>query len=339
MPWGLTGLERAKTALGNMLANNRVPHGLLFAGPRGSGKFTMALALAKALNCPDREPDFSPCGKCHVCRRIEAGGHPDVMTLSPKGRYRRIAIDDVRALRDALGYRPYEADFKVAVIRGADSFGQESGGALLKTLEEPTPSTVLILTAASERDVMETLVSRCVRLKFDPLGRGLVLEALVGRGCRPGRAALLAGLSDGALGAAQSLDPEAAEFAWGGVDGIYGSKGEPGALMRAFEWTTEMLEENKRRKKTDDDPDADLPALTAKCMRLWWRDAGVLAATGDPSRCLGPPPSPGQRKIAAVASAALLARVEKSMARLEDGLMRLIRLEVLFENHWLDVLE
>jgi DNA polymerase-3 subunit delta' len=341
MPWNLLGLEGVKAALSDMLLAGRVPHALLLTGPAGAGKFSLSMALGQALNCLSPAPDMSPCLECASCRKTAGLTHPDFMVVEPKGARGTILIDDIRALRSALNYRPFEGRLKVAVVRGADTFKEDSGGALLKTLEEPTPNTVIILNALSEAAVMATLVSRCVRLRVPPLPRAVVLEALTRAGQSPDRAALLAGLSGGALGAALSLDGDMAEKAWRDLDGVLGLKGRPEALAGALDWTADLsavLE--KLKKKEDSRPEARrLQNLTLDCLRLWLRDVAALAATGEPARLLGPPASSAQWAWAKSVTAEAALAFHRSLERLADGLARSLRLEIIFENFWLDVLE
>ncbi|MDR1545153.1 MAG: hypothetical protein LBU12_00235 [Deltaproteobacteria bacterium] len=341
MAWGLLGLEQVKTVLSDMLRTGRLPHGLLLVGPRGTGKLSMAKSLAQALNCLAPEADFSPCGRCMSCRKIAEGLHPDVQVLEGVGKTGQIAVEDVRSIRTSLTYRPYEGRWKAALVRGADHFNEVSGSALLKTLEEPTPNTVIVLTAESSAKVMETLVSRCVAIKFYPPPRPLALQALAGRGLTLLQAALAAGLSGGALGAALDLDPAQAQSVWESYDRLMGAALEPGgALLAALDWTANLMAELDKFKKVEETTikTARLD-LTLNAARLWWRDVGVLAVTGDSGRLLGPPPSRTQTAWALRATAKKLETAEKAASKLADGLQRSLRLDLLFENYWLDVLD
>jgi DNA polymerase-3 subunit delta' len=342
MPWALLGLERIKAALTDLLRQERVPHALLLTGPAGCGKFTLSLALAQALNCAAPDPaDLSPCLECPSCRKMAANSHPDLVILEPKGRLGVIPIDEVRALRSTLAYKPFEARRQVAVVRGAERFREESGGALLKTLEEPNPGAVIILNALSESAVMPTLVSRCARLRIPPLQRELILKAMAERGHPPDRAALLAGLSGGTLGAAMGLDAETAERIFSEIDTLLGLSGRPGALSAALDWTKGIADEIAKLKKREETwPRArDLQDLAVACLRLWHRDVAVLAATLNPGATLGPPASSARFSWSRTMTAARSRSFERAVERLADGLARPTRLEIVFENFWLSVLE
>jgi DNA polymerase III delta' subunit len=342
MPWTLIGADQAKLAVGGMLARGRLPHALLLSGPSGGGKRTMALDIAKAVNCLSPSPDGSPCQECLPCRKVESGIHPDVMLLSPKGKAAIIPIDSVRELRERLTFRPYEGRMKVSVITHAESLSTDSGGALLKTLEEPTDETLIILTAASASMVMGTLVSRCVTLRLPPLPRGRLLSALAERrGLTGGPAALLAGLAHGALGKALDLDLEAAQAAWAALEEVFGA---PTALTRlkiARGLSERLIEEMGAKKDGGGDPrEWERPALDlfVVAARLWFRDSLVLRATGDPGLLEGPPPSRALLDHAMSSPLRRLSGREAALARLVDGLSRSIRADILFEGFWLSVL-
>ena len=156
MPWGLGGLGAATSALSAMIGSNRLPHALLFTGPKGGGKNTLDRALAAAVNCAAPASAGSPCGHCLSCQKIARAIHPDLRTRAPEGAANIIKMESVQALRAEMAFRPFEGRVKVFIVREADRLTSDSGNALLKTLEEPPPDSILILTSASEAEVMAT---------------------------------------------------------------------------------------------------------------------------------------------------------------------------------------
>jgi DNA polymerase III delta' subunit len=344
MGWSIAGADAAKRSLEGMMASGRLPHAVLLTGPAGGGKFTFARDLAMAVNCEAPGAPAPPCGECGSCRRILAGSHPDVAVLEPKGAAAQIPIDDVRALRDTLNYKAYEGRVKTALVRGADRFSEESGGALLKTLEEPSPDTLLVLTATSASAVMSTLVSRCVTFRIPPLPRKDLLHALAGAGIPAGPdAELLCGLSGGALGKALSIDLEYAKALRAGIEGVFRWPKGPPRLAAAIRFAGVMSEGYNDAKASREDADSadarDWLELAERSLRLFWRDAEVLAASGDAALMEGPPPSPALTSLAReLAGAGPLPDFERICRRMVDSVRRYIRSDLVFENFWSDVL-
>jgi len=155
----------------------RVPQSLLFAGPEGVGKRAAATALAQAVNCVEPRAGDA-CGVCSACRRIAAGTHSDVV-LVDKGDDASIKIKPLRErVLDVVGYRPFEAKRRVFIIDPADELTKEAQDALLKTLEEPPPSALLLLVTAYPDTLLQTIQSRCRRLRFGALAEADVAAIL-----------------------------------------------------------------------------------------------------------------------------------------------------------------
>ena len=147
-------------------AHGRLAHAYLFVGPEESGKTQTALGLAKILNCESPKGSLS-CEICSACVKINSGNHPDIVVLSV-GVGESIKIDDIRAFIQRLQLRAFEAKCKVAVIKNADRLTQEAANALLKTLEEPSKETLMVLTTAVPELCLDTIKSRCHVVHFFP---------------------------------------------------------------------------------------------------------------------------------------------------------------------------
>jgi DNA polymerase III delta' subunit len=188
------------------------PHALLFVGPDGVGKTTLALDLVAGLCCLAEEPAQRPCRTCAACRKLEHGNHPDLHRLAPAGAGGQIRIDEVRRLLSDLALLPAEARVRAALIEGAHRLNPDAQNALLKLLEEAPPGVVIVLTAAAESLLLETVVSRCQRVRLGPVAAGDVATLLVERGVADApRAAALAHVAGGRPGVALALagDPDA----------------------------------------------------------------------------------------------------------------------------------
>ncbi|MCF6178364.1 MAG: DNA polymerase III subunit delta' [Geopsychrobacter sp.] len=186
--------ERQKEILRLALQNQRLAHAYLFDGPEGVGKKLMALALARALFCEQGDG----CGECPACRKVDHLNHPDLHLLVPDGT--QIKIDQVRKLQQDISLRPLEAKVKICVIDGAEALNIAAANALLKTLEEPLPGTLLILLSAKPEMLLDTIRSRCQRLRFNRLSRPRLAGILENRlGLSEQDAKVMAALSNGSF--------------------------------------------------------------------------------------------------------------------------------------------
>jgi DNA polymerase III delta' subunit len=162
MNWQITGHKKQLEFLQTAVQNGRLPHGLLFAGPKGIGKHTIARALAKMLVCETN----SACGDCGQCKTFTAGANPDFLEITGEDG---IKIEQIRDLTYKLSLKSYSAKFKVAIIDNAERMTEEAANSLLKSLEEPTDHTVIVLISANPNRLPKTIVSRTQKITFGPL--------------------------------------------------------------------------------------------------------------------------------------------------------------------------
>ncbi len=189
------------------IAQGRVGHAYLFGGLAGIGKKTLALAFAQTLNCERSGETKDACGQCPPCRKMLSGSHPDVLQVSTERQFLR--IDDVREIQNQMTFRPLDGRLRIVIIDDADKMNEQAANALLKTLEEPTSSNILILISARPYWLPQTILSRCRHLRFNPLSAGLVEKYLVERAQMTGeQASLLANLSGGSIAKALDLNNE-----------------------------------------------------------------------------------------------------------------------------------
>ncbi len=181
-----------------------IVHALLFEGPRGSGKRTMARLMARATVCTG-EP--KPCGVCPACKRFLAGSHPDVRVLKPEKK--SIGVDEVRALIDALSLRTYEGGRHIVIIEQADRLTPAAQNALLKTLESPAGEALFFLITDAPGAILPTIASRCLAVRFHDLSVEDCAGVLEARGFAPERARELAGMAQGSVGRALEIEKDA----------------------------------------------------------------------------------------------------------------------------------
>jgi len=235
---------RVLETLQRAISSQRVAHAYLFHGPDGSGKRAAALAFAQALQCAEGGPE--PCGTCSGCRKVERLIHPDVHVMMPYPRgtdtedvaqriqrlathpyaavdfVRRPSLDDPTKssnkqvmyhvdrvnddLRRSMSYKPLEGRYKFVLLLDADLMRPEAANAFLKLLEEPGNRTVFVLTSKRPDRLLPTILSRCQRLRFDPLPADGLAAALRDRDDVPAdKAATYARMADGSYTRALDL--------------------------------------------------------------------------------------------------------------------------------------
>jgi DNA polymerase-3 subunit delta' len=164
--------RQAVELLQRSLERGRLGHAYLFTGHQIGELTALARTLAKTLNCaqPIRRSPSGPavdcCDQCLNCRKIDGAGHADVHWVRPESKSRVITIDQMRSLMQEIHLKPNEAEYKVAVIEAADRLNVQAANAFLKTLEEPPPKSILVLLTTDVSRILETILSRCLRLNF-----------------------------------------------------------------------------------------------------------------------------------------------------------------------------
>jgi DNA polymerase-3 subunit gamma/tau len=165
--------EHVKTTLENAIAQQRIAHGYIFSGQRGTGKTTIARILARCLNCVEG-PTASPCGVCASCREITSGGTVDVIEIDAASNR---GINEMRELRENVRYQPARDRYKVFIVDEAHQITNEAFNALLKTIEEPPPWVVFVLCTTEAHKIPATIASRCQHFSF----RSVDFEDLMAR--------------------------------------------------------------------------------------------------------------------------------------------------------------
>jgi DNA polymerase-3 subunit delta' len=256
--WGLIGQDAVLSRLEEAGAEGRLAHGLLFAGPVGTGKGSAARELARRLLC--RTPGAmgrGACGECRGCQLAGAGSHPDWLTLEAEPG-KEIRVDAVRELGRAAQLTPQEGAVRVALVEPAEALNAYAANALLKNLEEPPGGLVFLLVSHRPERLLPTIRSRCQLVPFRALPRAELAEWLQRQlGLGGDEAALLAGFSGGCPG--QALQRSQSD--------LRGQRDELVAdLDRAARGDlAELLEVAKRRAEGD-------PADWLPLARVWLQD-------------------------------------------------------------------
>jgi DNA polymerase-3 subunit delta' len=293
----IVGHERIREPLERAVRSGRLPPALLLVGPEGIGKKTLALALARAMLC-ERGPGEA-CGECSHCRRLarsiaalpasraDAADktdepdrlnhrlHPDVVLVEAWRTATRteIKVAQVRDLVGEVAGRPFEGRARVFIIDDAHAMNDQAANALLKSLEEPPPSSHLILVTPSPQALLPTIRSRCQALRMGPLPTALVEAYLRERaGVGPAEASLRAGLAEGSIGAALAFESDEYRELRDEMLALLESSGEEGVIER--------LESAERLAERDD------PVRALTVLRALLRDVVVLRDGGSPASLL-----------------------------------------------------
>jgi len=190
------GQDDVVGALKRSLDSGTLTHAYLFTGAQGLGKINAARAVATQLMCQQ-----GGCGSCHICTRLENNTHPDFTVLEPAGAGGYL-VEQIRELNYLVQLTPAEADRKIFVVRDVDLFNISAANAFLKTLEEPTDSTVFILLSHSQEAVLPTIRSRCQIYRFRPLSPDKAREVLLEKTGVSGQRANIALAANGYIVAA-----------------------------------------------------------------------------------------------------------------------------------------
>jgi len=257
----LIGNEIVKENLRRLAAGGRVPHGLLFAGPEGVGKKEFALELARGLICRS-----GGCEDCPVCGRIGVfnfpnvddrdehkkvilSGHPDVGMVIPYKR--NILVDAIRELEREANFRPFEGGKRVFIINDAEKMSDSAANALLKTLEEPPPTTHLILVTSRPDSLLQTIRSRCQTIRFAPVAAAEIEPVLVSAGKSADDARLASRVSGGSVGGGLAMDVAEFRAARNAMLGVIRSAlvtGDISAMLR----TSEQLGDAKNKDRFEE---------------------------------------------------------------------------------------
>ncbi len=182
----IIGHQRIWDYLIKAASRQKLAHAYLFTGPPEIGKKKLSLEFSKWLLCLDRKKSEA-CHLCRSCRDIERNQHPDVFILQPRQEEKReviktfeIGIDEIKAFQHKISFFPYSSAYKIAIIDGAEWLTREAANSFLKTLEEPSGRSLIILISPFWQSLLPTIISRCQLIKFLPVAEGEIFEKLKG---------------------------------------------------------------------------------------------------------------------------------------------------------------
>ncbi len=309
----IAGNERVKHVLRMALRRQRLPNSLLFSGPAGVGKNATAVTVAKALNCETRGDDA--CDACVSCRAIQEafqdpekqGLAPDVMFIEIQESKKKIAIEQIRLLKQTAYLRPMSSRTRVFIVRGADAMSDEASHSILKVLEEPPPASTLILVTERPHLILPTIRSRCRTLEFSLVAREEIARALVAAGQPADRANLLAFLANGSMEEALDRDwdevLEGRQGAWELFRALLAGRGGSD-FLNAFAFVTRAMGGGELR-------------ATLELFASFARDAILVREGGESRFLLNPDLEEGLR---AAAESASLRRLQSCLASIDAAI-------------------
>ncbi|HOW86726.1 MAG TPA: DNA polymerase III subunit delta' [Candidatus Aminicenantes bacterium] len=317
----VAGNEGVKRILRLALERGRVPNSLIFCGPEGVGKSALALTLAKALNCRAQAADA--CDDCPSCRAIDAGTHPDVMTLTVE--VQKVKAEQAALVKQMACLRPMTGRKRVFIIDDAKDMSAEAANSLLKVLEEPPSFLHLILVTDSPHLLLPTIRSRCGVLAFSPIGREVIERALAGRDFTPEQARILALLVDGNFDRARELVWEEVqalrESAWTLFDAV-SADDRPSRFLERFGAVPKSAQEELGR--------------VLEIFASFARDLLLLRLGGQPALLLNPDLEDRLRQAAPAWTAArlldLLADLDTLLVQLEGNMNKSLLATTFFSD-------
>jgi len=179
MDWNYYGNAAAVALLRSHVATGSLRQAYLFSGPSGVGRRTLALRFAQAVNCLNPPQAGSYCGVCRACKLIAEMRHPDLEIVAAEQREGVLRVEQIRELQHHLSLAPYEAHYRIALLLRFEEANQNAQNALLKTLEEPPPKVLILITAEDTESLLPTIVSRCEIVRLRPMATQALAQTLL----------------------------------------------------------------------------------------------------------------------------------------------------------------
>ncbi len=300
-------------------SNNRLGHAYLFIGPMNIGKSETALGVAKFLNCENPRHNIF-CAECPSCLKISHGNHPDIHTIDSK-ETETIKIEQIRGLIEQIQLRPFEGKIKVFIIKNVETLTLEGANALLKTLEEPSQNSLLLLTTAVVEKNLDTIRSRCHAVTFFPSSNARLADELrKDYAIAESASHFLAYFSEGCRGRARHLaDKNFFACKNQAIDLLIFSRNSEDYLKKIF------TDKEKIRE-------------VLNILLMWFRDLLLLKTGGDESRLINLDRLKDLRKYESQYTFAqineIIAQIVKATGLLEENLNVKIALSLIKERLW-----
>lgn len=199
----IIGNEDAKTYFKKAVKEKQLSHSYIFEGSYGIGKNTFALELAKLILCEEKEGD-KPCNNCKSCSMIDANTHPDVILIDKDTKVTKVETIREKIIRE-MDIKPYHSEYKIIIVKSADSINIQGQNAMLKTIEEPHSYGIIILVCENLASLLPTIKSRCIVVRFNPINKEQMTQYLQSRGIYGVQQEVYEKLSNGSIGVIRDI--------------------------------------------------------------------------------------------------------------------------------------
>lgn len=261
----IIGNEDAKNYFKKAVKENQLSHSYIFEGAYGVGKNTFALELAKFILCEQKEGD-KPCNECKSCSMINASTHPDVIHIEKDTKITKVETIRENIVRE-MDIKPYRSDYKIIIVRSADSMGIQGQNAMLKTIEEPPSYGIIILVCENLASLLPTIKSRCIVVRFNPINKEQMRNYLQNKSITGIQQEILEQLSNGSIGVINDIlqDETYLETRKKGIN--YLIRLEKAQVMEIYEIVKEITDDKENIERL------------LEFWLLWYRDIAVVKAT------------------------------------------------------------
>lgn len=263
----IIGNRDAKNYFKRAIDKNNLSHSYIFEGNYGIGKKTFALELAKALLCKDKK-DGKPCEACKVCEMINAYTHPDVIWIEQDTKVTK--IDNIREnIVYEMEIKPYQSEYKIIIVKLADSISVQGQNALLKTIEEPPSYGIIILVCENMSNLLPTIKSRCIIVRFNPISTQEMEAYLKEKSIMGMEAEIYSKLSGGSIGVIEDILQDESYMPLRKKSIEYLNRLSLADVMGLYDIVKEVTEDKEAIEKV------------LKFWLLWYRDIAVLKVSGN----------------------------------------------------------
>lgn len=260
----IIGNQDAKKYFEKAVKENQLSHSYIFEGAYGVGKNTFATELAKFILC--EEKDHSPCNQCKSCLMINGGNHPDVIHIEKDTKVTKVETIRENIVRE-MEVKPYQSDYKIIIVKSADSINIQGQNAMLKTIEEPPSYAIIILVCENIASLLPTIKSRCIVVRFNPINSKEMTEYLQGKGITGVQQKVFEKISNGSIGVVNDIlnDETYLEIRKKSID--YLKRLEKAQIIELYDMVKEITDDKENIERI------------LEFWLLWYRDIAVVKAT------------------------------------------------------------